>query len=146
MFKVLNLNTYTRFLERKIWNSLVNVADRLKKLRGSGQTYLVIVKNSAYVVHFFLGNIYGRRLKFLQAVHENFDCDLTHRFFLFMISIRIDTVVFFHYDINPHLVNVKNSAYVVHFFLGNIYSRGLKFLQVVHENFDGDLTHGFFYS
>ena len=29
------------------------------------------------------------------------------------------------------------------FFLGNIYSRGLKFLQVIYENFDCDLTHGF---
>ena len=39
--------TYTangRFLERKIWNPLVNVADRLKKLRGSEQLYLVNVK------------------------------------------------------------------------------------------------------
>ena len=35
-------------------------------------------------------------------------------------------------------------VYVVHFFLGDIHSRGLKFLQVVHENFDCDLTHGFF--
>ena len=33
-----------RFLERKICNPLVNVADRLKKLRGSGQFYLVNVK------------------------------------------------------------------------------------------------------
>ena len=30
-----------RFLERKIWNPLVYVADRLKKLRGSGQSYLI---------------------------------------------------------------------------------------------------------
>ena len=50
--------TYTRFLERKICKPLVNVADRLKKLRGSGQPYLVNVKYSAYVVHFFLGNIF----------------------------------------------------------------------------------------
>ena len=34
----------TRFLERKIWNTLVYVADRLKKLRGCGQLYLVNVK------------------------------------------------------------------------------------------------------
>ena len=33
-----------RFLERKIWNPLVYVADRLKKLRGSEQPYLVNVK------------------------------------------------------------------------------------------------------
>ena len=33
-----------RFLERKICNPSVNVADRLKKLRGSGQLYLVNVK------------------------------------------------------------------------------------------------------
>ena len=33
-----------RFLERKICNPLVNVADRLKKLRSSGQPYLVNVK------------------------------------------------------------------------------------------------------
>ena len=33
-----------RFLERKICNPLVNVADRLKKLRGCGKSYLVIVK------------------------------------------------------------------------------------------------------
>ena len=33
-----------RFLERKICNPLVNVADKLKKLRGSGQHYLVNVK------------------------------------------------------------------------------------------------------
>ena len=32
----------------------------------------------------------------------------------------------------------------MHFFLGNIYSRGLKCLQVIYENFDCDLTHGFF--
>ena len=30
------------------------------------------------------------------------------------------------------------------FFLGNIYNRGLKFLQVIFENFNCDLTHGFF--
>ena len=66
-----------RFLERKICNPLVNVADMLKKLRCSGQLYLV----NAYVVHFFLVNIYGRGLKFLQVVHENFDCDLTYGFF-----------------------------------------------------------------
>ena len=35
---------YGRFLERKICNPLVNVADRLKKLRGSGQLCLVNVK------------------------------------------------------------------------------------------------------
>ena len=34
---------YGRFLERKIWTSLTYVADRLKKLRGSGQLYLVNV-------------------------------------------------------------------------------------------------------
>ena len=33
-----------RFVERKIWNSLAYVADRLKKLRGSEQPYLVNVK------------------------------------------------------------------------------------------------------
>ena len=33
-----------RFLERKICNPLVNVADRLKKLRGSRQPYLANVK------------------------------------------------------------------------------------------------------
>ena len=32
----------------------------------------------------------------------------------------------------------------MHFFLGNNYSRGLKPLQVIYENFDCDLTHGFF--
>ena len=37
-------HTYTRFLERKICNPLANVADRLKKLRGSRQPYLVNVK------------------------------------------------------------------------------------------------------
>ena len=35
--------TSDRFLERKIWNLLVYVADMLKKLRGSGQPYLDIV-------------------------------------------------------------------------------------------------------
>ena len=34
---------YGRFLERKIWNLLVYVADRLKKLRGSGELYLISV-------------------------------------------------------------------------------------------------------
>ena len=38
----------------------------------------------------------------------------------------------------------KNSAYVVHFFSVTIYSRGPKFLQVIYESFDCDLTHGFF--
>ena len=38
------LTTYSRFLERKICNPLVNVADRLKKLKGSEQIYLVNVK------------------------------------------------------------------------------------------------------
>ena len=33
-----------RFLERKICNPLVNVADMLKKLSGSGQLYLLSVK------------------------------------------------------------------------------------------------------
>ena len=41
---------------------------------------------------------------------------------------------------------VKTVAYVVHFFSGSIYSRGLKFLQVIYESFDCDLTQGFFYS
>ena len=30
------------------------------------------------------------------------------------------------------------------FFSGTVYSRGLKFLQVIYDNFDCDLTHGFF--
>ena len=33
-----------RFLELKIWNPLVYVADRLKKVSGSGQLYIVNVK------------------------------------------------------------------------------------------------------
>ena len=70
------------FLERKICNPLVNVADRLKKLRGSGQPYLVNVNISAYVVHFFLGNIYSRGLKFLQVICESLDCNLTQQGFL----------------------------------------------------------------
>ena len=36
--------TNGRFLERKIWNPLAYVADMIKKLRGSGQPYLVNVK------------------------------------------------------------------------------------------------------
>ena len=44
----------------------------------------------------------------------------------------------------PYLTNVKSSAYEVHLFLGSIYSRGLKFLQVTYNNFDCDLTHGLF--
>ena len=32
----------------------------------------------------------------------------------------------------------------MHFFLGNIYSTGLKFIQVICESFDYDLTHEFF--
>ena len=34
--------------------------------------------------------------------------------------------------------------YVVHFFSGTVYSRGLKFLQVIYESFDCDLTCGYF--
>ena len=63
---------YGRFLERKTWNPLAYVAYMLKKLRGSGQLYLINVNICAYVLHFFLGNIYGRRLKFLQVIYENF--------------------------------------------------------------------------
>ena len=37
----------------------------------------------------------------------------------------------------------ENSAYIVHFFSGTIYSRGLKFLQVIYESFYCDLTQGF---
>ena len=37
-----------------------------------------------------------------------------------------------------------DSAYVVHFFSGTVYSRGLKFLQVIYESVDRDLTQGFF--
>ena len=33
-------------------------------------------------MHFFLGNIYSRGLKFLQVIYENFDCDLTYVFFI----------------------------------------------------------------
>ena len=33
-------------------------------------------------MHFFLGNIYNRRLKFLQVTYEDFDCDLTRGFFI----------------------------------------------------------------
>ena len=72
-----------RFLERKVCNPLVNVADKLKKLRGSGQLYLTNVKilNIAYVVHFFSVTVYNRGLKFLHVVYESFDCDLTQGFF-----------------------------------------------------------------
>ena len=73
--------SYGRFLEHKICNPVAYLADRLKKLRGCGQSYLVIVKIVLNIVHFFLGNIYSRGLKFLQVFHENFDCDLTHGFF-----------------------------------------------------------------
>ena len=38
----------------------------------------------------------------------------------------------------------SNSAYVVHFFSETIYNRGLEFLHVIYENFDCDLTQGFF--
>ena len=62
------MKTFDRFLEREICNPLAYVVDRLKKLRGSGQPYLVNVINSAYVVQFFLGNIYSRGLKFLQVI------------------------------------------------------------------------------
>ena len=41
--RVLSMN-YGWFLERKIRNPLVYVADMLKKLRGSGQPYLANVK------------------------------------------------------------------------------------------------------
>ena len=34
--------------------------------------------------------------------------------------------------------------YVVQFFLETIYSRGLKFLQVIYESIYYDLTQGFF--
>ena len=42
----------------------------------------------AYVVHFFSGTIYSRGLKFLQVIYESFACDLTLRFFLFVIPIN----------------------------------------------------------
>ena len=72
-----------RFLERKICNPLVNVVDRLKKLRGSGQPYLVNVKIMiTYIVHFFSGTMYSRGLKFLQVIYESFDCDFTKGFFI----------------------------------------------------------------
>ena len=35
---------YGRFLERKMWNSYVYVADRLNKLKGSEQLYLTILR------------------------------------------------------------------------------------------------------
>ena len=38
----------------------------------------------------------------------------------------------------------SNSDYLVHFFSEIIYSRELKFLQVIYESFDCDLTHEFF--
>ena len=41
--------------------------------------------------------------------------------------------------------NAEHSGYVVIFLSGTVYSRGLKFLQVIYESFDDDLTHGFFY-
>ena len=44
------------------WNvRYVYVSDRLKKLRGCGQPYLVNVTLVLIYVHFFLGNIYSRR-------------------------------------------------------------------------------------
>ena len=79
---------YARFLERKICNSLVNVADRLKKLRDSGQPYLVNVKIVVMYCSLFVANIYSRGLTFLQVIYETFGCDLTHGFF-FMIAINI---------------------------------------------------------
>ena len=39
------IDTSGRFLERKIWNPLVYAAERLKKLRGFGQSYLINVKS-----------------------------------------------------------------------------------------------------
>ena len=65
-------------------------------------------------MHFFLGNIYSRGLKFLQVIYENFDCDLKHGFFLLMISINILfmmaqivhchlTYGFFIHDFNKYL-------------------------------------------
>ena len=39
-------------------------------------------------MHIFSATIYSRGLKFLQVIYESFDCDLTHDFFLFMISIN----------------------------------------------------------
>ena len=35
-------------------------------------------------------------------------------------------------------------AYLVHFFSGIIYSTGLKFLRVIYESFDCDLTEIFY--
>ena len=43
IFAWVNSLSNGRFLERKIWNPFAYVADRLKKLRGSGQPYLVNV-------------------------------------------------------------------------------------------------------
>ena len=40
----INLSIKGRFLERKICNPLAYLADRLKKLRGSGQLYFSNVK------------------------------------------------------------------------------------------------------
>ena len=44
--------------------------------------------NDPYVMHFVSATIYSRELKFLQVIYENFDCDLTQGFFLFVISIN----------------------------------------------------------
>ena len=75
------------------------------------------------------------RLKFLQVIYESFDCDLIQGFLL-IVSIMIFFMMIQIFN--------KNSAYVVHFFSATIYSMRLKFLQVIYENMDCDLTQGYF--
>ena len=40
------------------------------------------------LMHVFSGTIYKRRLKFSEVKYESFKCDLTQRFFKFMVSIN----------------------------------------------------------
>ena len=68
---------------------------QFENLRGSGNPHFINVKNNAYVVYFFSGTIYNRGLKFIQAIYETLNCDLTQGF-LYLISI-IEMIVFITY-------------------------------------------------
>ena len=83
-------------------------------------------------MHFFSATVYSRGLKFLDVIYETFDYDLTQGFLDWFLTNRCDLAPEFWI-----------SAYVVHYFSATIYSRGLKFLDVIYETFDYDLTQGF---
>ena len=84
--------------------------------------------------------------KFLQVIYESFECGLTQEFP--DLWFQINSYHFFYDDTRTEFYCITNNfwpplVYVVHLFSWTIYSRGLKFLQVIYESLECGLTQEF---